>query len=89
MLGGAAYRCNICDFDCCTKCFAKKSKAATTEGVLRGDKGMKREENVSNTSFVSRGPVKMKMHTGLPTLDVLGQTANAPQCGTFAAWFTW
>ena len=52
---GPAYRCTNCDFDCCPKCFAKKRRAANTEGVLRGDKGMKKEENVTNTSFVSRG----------------------------------
>jgi hypothetical protein len=52
---GPAYRCTTCDFDCCIKCFAKQERGATAEGVLRGDKGMKKEENVTNTSFVSRG----------------------------------
>ena len=37
---GKAYRCKLCDFDMCLRCFAKKDKL-TMEGVLRGDKGVR------------------------------------------------
>ena len=34
---GRAYRCKLCDFDVCIKCFSKKDKVML-EGQLRGDK---------------------------------------------------
>ena len=50
---GRAYRCKLCDFDLCVRCFARKD-ARTAEGVLRGDKGVRVEENVSTLGYFRR-----------------------------------
>eukprot|EP00039_Didymoeca_costata_P007517 m.100707 g.100707 ORF g.100707 m.100707 type:complete len:916 (-) comp13720_c0_seq5:44-2791(-) len=51
----AAYRCKICDFDCCLQCFAKKKRSDRAEGVVRGDKGVKSIKEISNLSYAQRG----------------------------------
>eukprot|EP00607_Mallomonas_marina_P002723 CAMPEP_0182439544 /NCGR_PEP_ID=MMETSP1167-20130531/86506_1 /TAXON_ID=2988 /ORGANISM="Mallomonas Sp, Strain CCMP3275" /LENGTH=1022 /DNA_ID=CAMNT_0024633277 /DNA_START=169 /DNA_END=3238 /DNA_ORIENTATION=+ len=51
--GGRAYRCNICDFDLCIRCHAKKSTVAM-EGQLRGDKGVRSEEELTGSEYFKR-----------------------------------
>jgi hypothetical protein len=48
-----AYRCKLCDFDCCVRCFSRKDRSRG-EGVLRGDKGLKKEENLSGKVYFKR-----------------------------------
>jgi hypothetical protein len=50
---GRAYRCKLCDFDLCVRCFARKD-ARTAEGMLRGDKGVRVEEDVSTLGYFRR-----------------------------------
>lgn len=50
---GRAFRCKLCDFDLCTICYAKKDKF-TLEGQLRGDKGIRKEDNLSNNKYFWR-----------------------------------
>ena len=48
-----AYRCKLCDFDVCVICFRKGNKK-TSEGLLRGDKGVVEEQQVSTTGYFWR-----------------------------------
>jgi len=52
--GGRAYRCALCDFDLCLRCYAKRNKG-NVEGQIRTDKGVKVEECLSSTSYFWRG----------------------------------
>jgi len=47
------YRCRYCDFDICVTCFRKGNKS-TSEGLLRGDKGIHEELEVSNLGYFWR-----------------------------------
>ena len=49
-----AYHCRLCDFDCCAACFNKKDKA-TSEGIVRGDKGIKHVGALSAGTYLRRG----------------------------------
>ena len=51
--GGRGYRCKLCDFDLCVRCFTRVD-LRTTEGVLRGDKGVRKEENLSTMGYFRR-----------------------------------
>lgn len=51
--GGRAYRCKLCDFDMCVRCFAKRNRLAM-EGQIRGDKGLREEKIMTNSSYFSR-----------------------------------
>ena len=48
-----SYRCNVCDFDCCPRCFARKDRRRG-EGGLRGDKGMREERDVPPYEYFLR-----------------------------------
>jgi len=47
------FRCGVCDFDCCLKCFAKKDPAGA-EGGLRGDRGVRSVDSQPPTAFFVR-----------------------------------
>ncbi|KAK3232680.1 hypothetical protein CYMTET_56981 [Cymbomonas tetramitiformis] len=49
----AAYRCLVCDFDCCERCFNRKDRRGG-EGGLRGDKGMRQEKDTPPTEYFLR-----------------------------------
>jgi ABC-type multidrug transport system fused ATPase/permease subunit len=49
----SAYRCKLCDFDACVKCFERKDRTFG-ESVLRGDKGIKKEENVTGARYIGQ-----------------------------------
>ena len=49
-----SYRCDVCDFDVCPNCFNKKDKA-TGEGMLRGDKGLKKMDKLTHAQYLKRG----------------------------------
>lgn len=51
--GGRAYRCKLCDFDMCVRCYAKRNRLAM-EGQIRGDKGLREEKTLTNKSYFSR-----------------------------------
>ena len=55
----------MCDFDVCPACFNKKDKA-TGEGMLRGDKGLKRMDNISIKQYMRRGLRLMLPQAPLP-----------------------
>jgi len=57
----SAYRCQMCDFDACAACFNKKDKS-TSEGMLRSDKGMKAEQEMSNTAYLRRAVALVRPH---------------------------
>eukprot|EP00667_Euglena_gracilis_P006497 EG_transcript_6552 len=48
-----AYRCRLCDFDVCVPCF-RKGNRSTSEGLLRGDKGIHEEQQVGNVVYFLR-----------------------------------
>eukprot|EP00953_Heterococcus_sp_UTEX-ZZ885_P026055 14116-Heterococcus_DN1.PRE.1 len=48
-----AYRCKYCDFDLCANCFRKKDHHAS-EGLLRGDKGIRTEDNLDTMGYFKR-----------------------------------
>jgi hypothetical protein len=50
---GKAYRCKLCDFDVCVRCFARRDTVAM-DGVLRGDKGTRQETDLPPGEFVNR-----------------------------------
>jgi len=49
-----AWRCKLCDFDMCTVCAARKDAATVGENLLRNDKGVKQEKDMSNGSYFKR-----------------------------------
>jgi len=53
MDGGRGYRCKLCDYDLCVRCFTRVD-LRTTEGVLRGDKGVRKEESLSTMGYFRR-----------------------------------
>mmetsp|Transcript_50662 Transcript_50662/g.126127 ORF Transcript_50662/g.126127 Transcript_50662/m.126127 type:complete len:946 (+) Transcript_50662:91-2928(+) len=50
---GKAYRCKLCDFDLCMRCFTRKD-LRTSEGLLRGDKGVRREDPLTTMDYFKR-----------------------------------
>ncbi|CAB1110551.1 ABC [Ectocarpus sp. CCAP 1310/34] len=48
-----AWRCKLCDFDLCRSCYEKKDRRGA-EGALRGDKGLRDEENLSTLTYFKR-----------------------------------
>lgn len=55
------YRCRQCDFDICMQCFKRKNRSRG-EGVVRGDKGVKEEVEVSSRSYLVRALKLAKPH---------------------------
>lgn len=60
------YRCKQCDFDLCHNCFRRRNKSRA-EGVLRGDKGVKDEDEISSRQFLLRALSLLKPHWILVT----------------------
>ena len=52
--GEGCYRCAMCDFDVCLKCARRSDAAIVGENVLRGDRGVRLQENLTNTAYVKR-----------------------------------
>jgi hypothetical protein len=50
---GRAFRCKLCDFDLCIICYSKRNKF-TLEGQLRGDKGVRRESQLTGDKYFMR-----------------------------------
>eukprot|EP01125_Pyxidicula_operculata_P018213 TRINITY_DN6461_c0_g1_i2.p1 TRINITY_DN6461_c0_g1~~TRINITY_DN6461_c0_g1_i2.p1 ORF type:complete len:857 (+),score=171.12 TRINITY_DN6461_c0_g1_i2:240-2810(+) len=59
-----AYRCEECDFDLCLDCTKRKNKDRG-EGVLRGDKGVKEEPEISNWEYLKKATIFVKPHIGI------------------------
>ena len=51
---GGAWRCKLCDYDLCVPCASRTDAATVGEHVLRGDRGARRETNVSSSSYLRR-----------------------------------
>ena len=51
---GGAWRCKLCDYDLCVPCASRTDAATVGEHVLRGDRGARREANVSSSSYLRR-----------------------------------
>jgi ABC-type multidrug transport system fused ATPase/permease subunit len=67
-ISAGCYRCSLCDFDVCGAC-AKRNDAATVgENVLRGDRGVRVETNLSTVGYFQRSLQVAK--TELPLLLV-------------------
>eukprot|EP00977_Amphora_coffeiformis_P012640 scaffold3185_cov161-Amphora_coffeaeformis.AAC.6 len=52
--GQACYRCSMCDFDVCLKCSKRSDAAIVGENVLRGDRGVRVQQTLTNTDYVKR-----------------------------------
>eukprot|EP00980_Cylindrotheca_fusiformis_P015134 scaffold4180_cov99-Cylindrotheca_fusiformis.AAC.15 len=50
----SCYRCSLCDFDVCVPCAKRKDAATVGENVLRGDRGVRVEENISTMGYFRR-----------------------------------
>jgi uncharacterized membrane protein len=48
-----AFRCKLCDFDLCMICYLKKD-AHTLEGQLRGDKGVRQDELLTQKVYMKK-----------------------------------
>lgn len=55
------YRCDVCDFDSCPACFNKKDKC-TSEGIMRGDKGVRDVLDVGRFEYLMRGVRLIRPH---------------------------
>ena len=64
------YRCTLCDFDACPACFNKKDKA-TSEGILRGDKGIKQGGELSFAQYFGRAIRLVQPHIPLFLFAIL------------------
>jgi len=51
---GGAWRCKLCDFDLCVPCASRKDAATVGENMLRGDRGTRRESDVSSSAYLRR-----------------------------------
>mmetsp|Transcript_25777 Transcript_25777/g.38159 ORF Transcript_25777/g.38159 Transcript_25777/m.38159 type:complete len:725 (+) Transcript_25777:119-2293(+) len=50
---GRAFRCKLCDFDLCVRCYSRKDKL-TMEGIIRGDKGARQDAELSSIEYFER-----------------------------------
>lgn len=48
------YRCPLCDFDVCINCANRSDAAVVGENVLRGDRGVREEVSLDNSSYFQR-----------------------------------
>eukprot|EP01119_Soliformovum_irregulare_P019240 TRINITY_DN6045_c0_g2_i1.p1 TRINITY_DN6045_c0_g2~~TRINITY_DN6045_c0_g2_i1.p1 ORF type:complete len:919 (+),score=271.48 TRINITY_DN6045_c0_g2_i1:119-2875(+) len=68
--GGGSYRCNPCRFDLCESC-AKKVQDGTVDGVLRTDRGPKKEVELSNWEYIKKSLVFARSHMMLLSLAIV------------------
>ncbi|CAM9778122.1 unnamed protein product [Chrysoparadoxa australica] len=52
--GTKSFRCGLCDFDLCLVCFNRTEKEAAQEGVIRSDKGIKKEVPLDTLAYLWR-----------------------------------
>lgn len=71
-----SYRCHVCDFDLCHVCFARRNRVKG-EGVIRGDKGVKEELEISSTQYFLRALKLAKPHCGLILVALVCLLVNA------------
>jgi hypothetical protein len=69
------YRCRSCDHDVCMACFSSKSRSGG-EGVMRGDKGVKQDVEVSNAAFMKRALGLCRPQLGLFIMAFVCLIAN-------------
>jgi len=65
--GHEAWRCKLCDFDMCPTCAARGDVATVAENILRGDKGRREEETLSNVAYLLRALGLAASDSGLLT----------------------
>jgi hypothetical protein len=72
---GKGYRCKLCDFDVCVRCFTRKDSAR--EGMLRGDKGVRKEESLSTMGYFRRAVALAGREWALLTLALVTLVLNS------------
>ena len=70
------YRCPVCDWDACPACFKKKDKS-TGEGVMRGDKGVKKTADVGRWVYFKRAVRLVAPHVPLFLVSICCLVATA------------
>ncbi len=73
---GELYRCRLCDFDCCSICFDRKTRKGA-EGLLRGDKGVRTEREMTTRAYFVRALKFAKPNAHLILIAVLCLAANS------------
>jgi len=71
---GRAFRCKLCDFDLCMICYSKKD-SHTLEGQLRGDQGVRKDENLSNHQYFVRSLKLIKEEWKIFTFGIMALLA--------------
>jgi hypothetical protein len=72
--GDWMYRCKLCDFDICSRCFARRDKL-TFECQIRGDKGVRPEASLSIGEYFMRAVGLAKSEWKALTVAVLSLCA--------------
>mmetsp|Transcript_8853 Transcript_8853/g.11535 ORF Transcript_8853/g.11535 Transcript_8853/m.11535 type:complete len:924 (-) Transcript_8853:1361-4132(-) len=68
---GVGWRCRLCDFDVCTVCASREDVADVSENMLRGDKGVRVEAEISNSTYFARAISIVKPERFLFCLSLL------------------
>src|SRR5688572_30617239 len=79
-----AYRCPACDFDMCLRCVRsqiavwtfltllyRRNNKVSAEGLLRTDKGIKEEEELSNWQYMKKASHFATRHTWLIVIAII------------------
>ena len=72
------WRCHMCDFDVCNHCAMRANKSGA-EGLIRGDKGIKEQKEVTSYKYFCRALSFTSKHIGLVAITVACLLIN---CGT-------
>jgi ABC-type multidrug transport system fused ATPase/permease subunit len=70
------YRCDLCDFDVCNACAAKKDRSRA-EGVVRGDGGVKEEKEVTSCAYFCRAMRLAVPHSGTIAIAMCALLVNS------------
>ena len=70
------YRCDLCDFDVCNACAAKKDRSRA-EGVVRGDGGVKEEKEVTSCAYFCRAMRLAVPHSGTIVIAMCALLVNS------------
>ena len=72
------WRCHMCDFDVCNHCAMRANKSGA-EGLIRGDKGIKEQKEVTSYKYFCRALSFTSKHISLVAITVACLLIN---CGT-------
>ena len=71
------YRCSLCDFDICIKCANRQDAAIVGENILRGDRGVRIQESLSTTTYITRSIQVAQKELPLLLISFLLLAANS------------